>query len=76
MDYFIAENEFSDHTGKKNEDLPTNHWKNEFFDEGEATRVLITITFKNETNMNTIIAMGFEAGFSDALDNLDQLFLV
>jgi uncharacterized protein YndB with AHSA1/START domain len=72
-DYFIAEDEFSNPEGTKDATLPTNHWKNEFIDQGDTTKTLVTLTFSSDANMQTLIDMGFEAGFADALDNLDHL---
>lgn len=70
---FTAEDAFCDEAGKKNTEMPVMHWENEFRAEGEATKVVITITFASEGDMNKIIEMGFEEGFSMGLDNLDAL---
>ncbi len=72
-EYFIAEDEFSDPEGNKNTSLPTNHWKNEFFSQWDATKVVVTLTFSSTENMQTLIDMWFQEGFSDALDNLDLM---
>lgn len=70
---FTAQDVFCDDKGKLNEEMPRMHWKNEFRDNGEATTVLVTITFNTIDDMEKIIAMGFEAGFSLGLSNLDEV---
>jgi uncharacterized protein YndB with AHSA1/START domain len=64
---------FCDEGGKKSGDMPSMQWNNEFRDEDGKTKVVVTITFANEADMNKIIEMGFEQGFSMALENLDML---
>ena len=63
---------FCDENGKKNSDLPTMYWKIEFRSSGKGTNVIVEISFTTETDLKTIIEMGFEAGFTAALGNLDQ----
>jgi len=70
---FTAQDVFCDDKGKLNEEMPKMYWKNEFRDNGENTTVLVTITFKTIDDMEKIIAMCFEAGFSLALSNLDEV---
>lgn len=70
---YTALDAFCDETGKKSGDMPSMHWKNEFQDENGTTKVIVTITFSKEEDMNKIIEMGFEEGFSMGLDNLDAL---
>jgi hypothetical protein len=36
--------------------------------------VEVELSFKEEADLQTIIDMGFEAGFTSALNNLDELF--
>jgi hypothetical protein len=50
------------------------HWKNAFISAGTGTRVEVEINFTKEEDFKKIIEMGFEAGFSAALENLDELF--
>ena len=40
---------------------------------GSETLVDVEISFTREADMEKIIAMGFEAGFTMALGNLDEL---
>lgn len=70
---FQAISTFCDENGKKNTDFPTMHWKNKFSAMGSETLVEVEISFLNESDMEKIIAMGFEAGFTAALGNLDEL---
>lgn len=70
---FTAEDAFCDEMGKSSGDMPSMHWKNEFQEAEAATKVTVTITFSSEADMNKIIEMGFEEGFSMGLDNLEAL---
>ena len=72
---FTAQDSFCDEKGNKNPAMPSMNWHIEFHDEGEKTKVVVVLTFSKEADMEKIIEMGFEAGFSDALDNLDQFLL-
>lgn len=49
------------------------HWKNDFIPSGTGTRVEVEISFTNEADLKKIIEMGFEAGFTAALENLEEL---
>jgi uncharacterized protein YndB with AHSA1/START domain len=66
---------FCDENGNKNSDMPIMNWKNEFFATNTGTRVEVEISFTNEKDIEKIIEMGFEAGFTSALGNLDELLL-
>jgi uncharacterized protein YndB with AHSA1/START domain len=70
---FQAVSAFCDENGKKNTDFPVMYWKNVFSAMGSETLVEVEISFTNEADMEKIIAMGFEAGFTAALGNLDEL---
>lgn len=70
---FQATSTFCDENGKKTSDFPVMFWNNTFSAMGSETLVEVEISFTNETDMEKIIAMGFEAGFTAALDNLDEL---
>ncbi len=71
--HFALQDGFCDEAGNKDSSLPSTHWNIEFKEEGEATRVIATLTFASEADMEKIIAMGFEEGFSMGLGNLDEL---
>lgn len=71
--FFTAQDSFCDENGVKNAQMPSTQWLVEFIAEGDATLVTTTLTFKNVESMQTIIEMGFEAGYTDQLDRLDEL---
>jgi uncharacterized protein YndB with AHSA1/START domain len=62
---------FSDESGKKNPELPVMYSEYHFIGEGLLTRVEVEIHFDHESELEKIIQMGFESGFSSALKNLD-----
>jgi uncharacterized protein YndB with AHSA1/START domain len=70
---FEAADCFCDENGNANDAFPTMHWKNEFHASGGGTKVVVEITFNKEADLEKIIEMGFEAGFTAALSNLDEL---
>ncbi|UAY53293.1 SRPBCC domain-containing protein [Ferruginibacter albus] len=69
---FEVYNYFCDENGEKNTAFPTMTWKNSFTETAAGTKVLVDIRFSNEKDLATIVEMGFEAGFTAALGNLDQ----
>jgi uncharacterized protein YndB with AHSA1/START domain len=64
---------FCDESGNKNPDFPSMDWKNEFSGTGAETKVRVEISFPTEADFEMIIKMGFEAGFTAGLNNLDEL---
>jgi uncharacterized protein YndB with AHSA1/START domain len=70
---FTAVDSFCDENGNKNPDFPSMHWKNEFRQTNSGTSVEVEITFSSEADLEKILKMGFEAGFTAALGNLDEL---
>ncbi len=70
---FIADDSFCDENGNVTHEMPGMHWKNEFSTTDTGTKVEVEITFANEADMEKIIEMGFEAGFTAAHGNLDEL---
>jgi uncharacterized protein YndB with AHSA1/START domain len=70
---FMGESCFCDEDGKNNSSLPTMHWKNRFHKIQEGTKVEVEITFAEKSDLQKIIEMGFEAGFTAALENLDEV---
>lgn len=64
---------FCDENGKKNSEFPSMHWKNEFMATNTGTKVEVEISFTSEADIKKIIEMGFEAGFTSGLANLDEL---
>jgi uncharacterized protein YndB with AHSA1/START domain len=71
---FTAEDCFCDPEGNKNPDMPTNQWHVEMTSTNPdgPTMLVTTLTFGTEADMQKIIDMGFEGGFSMALDQLEE----
>ncbi|GGA90299.1 SRPBCC family protein [Puia dinghuensis] len=63
---------FCDEEGNKNPDMPTMDWRKEFSQSGDVTTVRVEISFPREADMETIIQMGFQEGFTAGLGNLDE----
>jgi uncharacterized protein YndB with AHSA1/START domain len=70
---FKAVSCFCDEKGNKNADFPIMTWKNAFLPSGKGTTVEVEISFNREADFKKIIEMGFQAGFTAALGNLDEL---
>jgi uncharacterized protein YndB with AHSA1/START domain len=64
---------FCDEEGNLNTDFSRMHWKNEFSQEGERTKVSITISVDSFETLEKIIEMGFKEGFTMDLNQLDTL---
>ncbi|HEU0022121.1 MAG TPA: hypothetical protein VFR55_10695 [Dehalococcoidia bacterium] len=73
LESFAGEAAFCDEAGRKSGEIPSMHWLNEFHSEGETTNVIVTISFSTEADMDRIIGMGLEEGFSMGLDQLEKL---
>lgn len=54
-------------------DFPNMDWHNSFYPDGEDTLVEIVITFKSKEALLKTVEMGFEQGFTMALENLDEV---
>jgi uncharacterized glyoxalase superfamily protein PhnB/uncharacterized protein YndB with AHSA1/START domain len=63
---------FCDENGTIKEDHPRMDWVTRFKDHGEATSVDVSISFKDLTDLEKIIEMGFKEGFTAGLENLDH----
>lgn len=70
---FKATSGFCDADDVLNPAMPLMHWYSEFSATASGTQVNVTLGFDTEAEMQTIIAMGFEGGFSMGLGNLDEL---
>ena len=62
---------FSDEEGRQNPGFPVMHWNKQFNETGDATTVSIDISFDQEADMEAILKMGFQEGFTMGLGNLD-----
>ena len=63
---------FCDEEGKANLEFPVMHWNKQFKETGDSTTVTIDISFDREADMEAIIKMGFQEGFTMGLGNLDE----
>jgi uncharacterized protein YndB with AHSA1/START domain len=70
---FQATSFFCDENGNKNDGFPSMHWENVFIPDGANTKLEVEISFREEKDLQQIIQMGFEGGFTMALGNLDEL---
>ena len=68
-----GEDAFTDEKGKVNESMPQLNWNVNFNSAGDATKVVIDISFGSVEDLNKIVEMGFEEGFAAAHKNLDEL---
>jgi uncharacterized protein YndB with AHSA1/START domain len=70
---FEVSDSFCDEQGKTDESFPTMEWNTRFSAIADHTRVDIEISFKSSEDLEKIIAMGFQEGFTAAHTNLDEL---
>lgn len=73
---FTATSSFCDENGVTNPALPIMHWHTMFAATATGSKIDVTLGFDKETDLKTIVEMGFEGGFSMALGNLDELLEV
>jgi uncharacterized protein YndB with AHSA1/START domain len=68
---FTADDSFSDEQGGKSSELPHTHWHVSL--DGDAPTTLVTtLKFATEADLQKIIDMGFEAGYTESLDKLEE----
>lgn len=70
---FRSDSMFCDENDVPNNSLLVMHWRTEFSATSTGTMVNVTIHFDREADLRTIVEMGFEAGFSMGLGNLEGL---
>lgn len=70
---FKATSGFCDENGVPNNSLPLMHWHTVFSSTSTGSKIDVTITFDKEVDLKTIVDMGFEAGFTMGLSNLDEV---
>jgi len=70
---FTCDDEFCDEEGKKNNELPGMLWDVRFSPTKGGTKVDVKVSFASQADMEKIVEMGFEEGFSAAHENLDEL---
>jgi uncharacterized protein YndB with AHSA1/START domain len=70
---FTATTRFCDEDGNPDDSFPSMHWLTKFYATATGSNVDVEISFDNEADLQKIVEMGFEAGFTMALGNLDEL---
>lgn len=70
---FVGDDSFCDENGNITNTAPGMHWEVGFAKTDTGTKVSVEITFASEQDLNAIVEMGFQEGFSMAHDNLDEL---
>lgn len=75
QNYYSLKDAFCDEHGNKNTAHPSMHWQNTFLKGKDGTKVHIEITFEKVEDMEKIIEMGFEEGFTAAHNNLEELLV-
>ena len=64
---------FCDEDGKKNPEFASMKWKVAFHPVTTGTKVIVEISFDKEEDMQKILEMGLEQGFTMALNNLEEV---
>jgi uncharacterized protein YndB with AHSA1/START domain len=70
---FVATDAFCDEDGNLNPAFASMLWTVEFVPAGDATEVQVEMKFARKEDMQQILEMGFEEGFTAAHGNLDEL---
>lgn len=71
---YTATDAFCDESGTINDTLPQAVWRNSFTAQNNHTVVFIEITYEKLEDLEGILQMGFQEGFTAGLENLDELF--
>jgi uncharacterized protein YndB with AHSA1/START domain len=71
--FYEGSDAFSDEHGNINDDIPVTEWKVAFSPTATGTKVNVELAFKSESDLEKIVEMGFNEGFTAAHDNLDEL---
>lgn len=64
---------FCDDNGNVNMEMPRMHWYVVFNESGNHTKVEVDLTFNTTEELEKILEMGFQEGFTMAHSNLDEL---
>lgn len=70
---FAALDAFCDENGKVTPDFPRSFWTNTFNENAGTTTVNISIVYDSLADLERMIEMGFQGGFTMGLGNLDAL---
>ncbi len=63
---------FRDEEGRLDTAMPAMNWLEEFRPAANGTTVTVVLTFASETDLGTIVKMGFKEGFTMGMGNLDE----
>jgi uncharacterized protein YndB with AHSA1/START domain len=75
IDAYAAMDGFCDASGTLNPNLPRSRWDVSFADLGDKTQVQTIVRYASAQDLETVIAMGMEAGMTSTLARLDELLL-
>lgn len=70
---YTGNDAFCDENGNINTGFPRMYWVVKFTPSGDSTLVRAEITFPSQQDLEKILEMGFEEGFTSAHGNLDEL---
>jgi uncharacterized protein YndB with AHSA1/START domain len=70
---YTATDAFCDENGSPTDEFPSMHWFNKFSATETGTKVEVEITFATQADLEKIVEMGFQEGFTAAHGNLDEL---
>jgi uncharacterized protein YndB with AHSA1/START domain len=70
---FATDALFSDENANIIPGAPVGHWDNKFIALGNKTKVVVDLSFDEETSFKKLVEMGFEGGFTMGLNQLDEL---
>ena len=70
---FAFFNLFCNEKGEPDTTFPMMEWKVDFSEKNGTTKVRVEIKFDTKADMNKILEMGLEEGFTMAMGNLDEL---
>jgi uncharacterized protein YndB with AHSA1/START domain len=70
---FAADAVFSDENGTIPPGAAVGHWDNKFIALGDKTKVVVDLSFDDESTMKMMVEMGFEGGFTMGLNQLEEL---
>jgi uncharacterized protein YndB with AHSA1/START domain len=70
---FTTQDVFTDEKGNTNTAFPAMQWYVNFRATEAGTTVTVELNFSSEADLEKILEMGFEQGFTMALGNLDEL---
>jgi uncharacterized protein YndB with AHSA1/START domain len=70
---FATDTAFCDENGIVATGARAGHWDNKFVALSDKTRVVVDISFDEESTIKMMVEMGFEGGFTMGLNQLDEL---